>query len=320
MASAALERPCEVDERAESQQDEKADILSDTQSLRVRKQRAHGRPRSRIAKRVILIAICAVIVVALAVVACLEADRISHERERLAEQERALNTPQPVEVTLGIPPSDATNDMPVAIRVTGTAQNGSKIDEAQVVSLDKPILELLPGTYTACLEGDCLSSDGFLYRGSSDTFEFSVTTDNVPFGDDQPNQEEAAKDDAEASPEDEPSQETKTVPVFAFLVVPPQQVVDEDLESVRSWLEAAGSDPTPYVDAASARRTEAIERIRTEGEAKDAEQMSQVEGIVGYVNEQLYARELAKAEEAKKKEDASENASQADEQQEEDKQ
>lgn len=277
--------------------------LSDTQALHVEPPRQSATKHAGVSKRAILFAVCAVLIAILGIFVAAEAEHNRAEEERRAAEELALNTPRSVEVRLGIPTSEATHTMPVAVHVVGTTKKDAQIDEVKVVSLDEPSLLLAPGLYSVNLAGNTLSNDGFYYKGSIDTFEIEVATDGVYWRespDDQSPQDEAEEKDEAAQ-----TTRTQAKPVFAFAMVAPERVTDEDIQAAQSCLEAVSADYSSYAEAAYARKTEALDRIRAEGEARDAEQTNQAEGIIWYVDQQLSARALAKEEEAKKRNDDS---------------
>lgn len=199
-------------------------------------------------------------------------------REREEQEQRvkaavdALKTPQAVDVVLGIPNSSETIDMPVGLHVVGTTRTGSSVDEVCVVTFDNRELSLLPGRYDVSLVGNVISSEGKMYSGSVDSYGITVGLDEEVEATLAEATEENAAEVAAASATSEGEAPVATFPIFVFGEVAPQDMQDADIESVRAWLTDAGIDPTPYIDAALARRAAAIEEINAEAAARLEEQ------------------------------------------------
>lgn len=289
-----------------------AESLSDTQSLKVdapqdavpqdaapRRTRHMRRPG-----REAIVLACVLLLILCGIAAAAEFNRVQDEQERLEAAEAALTTPQSVEVVLGITQTEATSAMPVAIRVAGTTQKGSPVDETQVVTCAEPWLSLAPGSYAVSLVGNAISSDGLLYRGSIDRFEITVSPG---VGWQNGAKPQIASEEGAGSEDD--ARRDPVRPVFAFVAEAPESVTDADVEAVRSSLDAAGIESGPYADAAYARRTEAQDRIRAEGEARDAEQLQIAQEIYWLADQKL--ADLARAkEEGQKKSNAGDGTAQ----------
>lgn len=194
------------------------------------------------------------------------------QEQRVQAAEAALNTPQAVDVVLGIPNSGDSVDMPVALHVVGQTRTGASVDEVSVVTFDDRELSLLPGRYDVSLVGKVISSEGKMYSGSVDSYGITVGLDDEY----EATLAEGSQEDSDKSADNDAASEgsvpVATFPIFVFGEIAPQDIQDADIESVRAWLVDAGIDPTPYIDAALARRAKAIEELNAAAEAARLEE------------------------------------------------
>ncbi len=281
---------------------------------------------TKVSKVRILVIVAAVLcVLGLAVWAVLsaqEAARAHAERERQVEAaELSLKTPQSVNVELRVPNEESASDMPVVLKVVGRTRAGDSVNETRAVTLDEHALSLLPGRYEISLAGNAMSSDGNMYVGTVDSYDIVVALSDQDerilaeeAGDDA--QDYAESDEKSDTESDEKAATELELPVFVFSEVAPQDIRDEEIEAARASLQTADVDPTPYVQAVTARRTETIDRLNAEAAARLEEQMREAEEVARAVEQQV--SEYASQQESEYQEDGEQESEQLDYEQSED--
>lgn len=198
------------------------------------------------------------------------AEAARREQERIAAHEEALNTSQPIELRIRLTETSSGKLSPIPLRVKGVAKKGESVDEIMLVNEEGEGLELLPGTYQVSLEGFPAADDGTLYEGSTGTFGVSV-------------RERTPGEEMEDAPEPL---------VFVFSPVEPQDIRDEDVEKLRSWMRAAHvENASRYVSAVSSRRQAELDRIAKEQADREQAELRQVEEQTSQLEQELRNRD-----------------------------
>lgn len=198
------------------------------------------------------------------------AEAARREQERIAAHEEALNTSQPIELRIRLTETSSGKLSPIPLRVKGVAKKGESVDEIMLVNEEGEGLELLPGTYQVSLEGLPATDDGTLYEGSTGTFGVSV-------------RERTPGEEMEDAPEPL---------VFVFSPVEPQDIRDEDVEKLRSWMRAAHvENASRYVSAVSSRRQAELDRIAKEQADREQAELRKVEEQTSQLEQELRNRD-----------------------------
>ena len=229
--------------------------------------------RSKRAKTIV-VGLLAVLVVGFGIFQTSTCVSAHMERERAAAEQRRLGSTIDQEVTVVAANYDPEQGAPIPLHVTGDAKNGTHVDETMTVDVRDPKLALMPGTYVITAGGSLATDQGAFYHGSIDSYTVEVRGRESAAGDG------TATDGEEAPP--------ASKPVFAYELVAPEHVTDADLEAVRTWMAATNvKDSQRYVDAVTARRAEAQQRIAEESAARDEEERLRTEETAREVEEAL---------------------------------
>lgn len=200
----------------------------------------------------------------------IRAEAARQEQERIAAHEEALNTSKSIELRVLLTETTGGKLSPIPLRVKGMAKKGESVDEVKLVNEKGEGLELLPGTYQVSLEGFPATDDGTLYEGSTGTFGVSV-------------RERTSGEELEDEPEPL---------VFVFSPVKPQDIREEDVEKLRSWMRAAHvENASRYVSAVSTRRQAEVDRIAKEQADREQAELRQVEERTSQLEEELRNRD-----------------------------
>lgn len=196
----------------ESVETEEANVSSgDTKAVVDEASAETPKPKNR---KPLIIAITCIVVV---LIACLAVFLVLNEKDKQA------HVPVPVSFAFEASGYDSQTGSGIPIHVEGVDLDNKTVSETLLVDAGSPGLELLRGSYDITVVGSPVTGNGGIYAVPDTVTHIEIAEGNVAI-----NGESSSLNQNEGSPIE--------LPVVVFTAIKPQDVIDEQIAAVKTWM------------------------------------------------------------------------------------